>query len=62
MAKIDQDGEWFQLGVVGQTIQADNRDFDTRSYGRATLSDLIRDTKRFEMKREGNHVYVRRLD
>lgn len=62
MDKIDQDGEWFQLGVVGQTIQADNRDFDTRTYGRMKLSDLIRDTKRFEMKREGNHVYVRRID
>lgn len=62
MDKIDQDGEWYQLGVIGQTIQADNRDFDTRSYGRAKLSDLIRDTKRFETKREGNHVYIRRVD
>ncbi|MAM61989.1 NYN domain-containing protein [Maritimibacter sp. UBA3975] len=62
MEKIDQDGEWFQLGVIGQAIQADNRDFDTRTYGRAKLSDLIRDTKRFESKREGNHVYIRRVD
>lgn len=62
MEKIDQDGEWYQLGVVGQTIQADNRDFDTRSYGRSKLSDLVRDTKRFDMKREGNHIYLRRVD
>ncbi|MBV7380380.1 NYN domain-containing protein [Maritimibacter dapengensis] len=62
MEKIDQDGEWFQLGQIGQTIQADNRDFDTRTYGRAKLSDLIRDTKRFETKREGNHIVIRRLD
>ena len=62
MDKIDQDGEWFQLGVIGQTIQADNRDFDTRSYGRAKLSDLVRDTRRFEMKREGNHIVIRRID
>lgn len=62
MAKIDQDGEWFQLGLLGQTIQADNRDFDTRSYGRAKLSDLVRDTRRFETKREGNHIYIRRVD
>ncbi|MGR3363696.1 MAG: NYN domain-containing protein [Maritimibacter harenae] len=60
--KIDQDGEWFQLGQVGQAIQADNRDFDTRTYGRAKLSDLVRDTKRFETKREGNHMYIRRVD
>ncbi|RME16485.1 MAG: NYN domain-containing protein [Alphaproteobacteria bacterium] len=62
MDKIDQDGEWHQLGRIGQTIQADVRDFDTRTYGKAKLSDLIRELKLFETKREGNHIYVRRLD
>lgn len=62
MEKIDQDGEWYQLGLLGQTIQADVRDFDTRTYGKAKLSDLIRDLKLFETKREGNHIFVRRLD
>lgn len=62
MEKIDQDGEWYQLGLLGQTIQAQVRDFDTRTYGKAKLSDLVRDLKLFETKREGNHVYVRRLD
>lgn len=62
MEKIDQDGEWYQLGLLGQTIQADVRDFDTRTYGKAKLSDLVRDLKLFETKREGNHIYVRRLD
>lgn len=62
MEKIDQEGEWYQLGQVGQSIQADHRDFDTRSYGKAKLSDLIRELKRFETKREGNHVLLRRLD
>lgn len=62
MSKIDQDGEWYQLGLLGQTIQADVRDFDTRTYGKAKLSDLIRELKLFETKREGNHIFVRRLD
>ncbi|GKY88811.1 NYN domain-containing protein [Sinisalibacter aestuarii] len=62
MEKIDQDGEWYQLGLIGQTIQADTRDFDTRTYGKAKLSDLIRELKRFETKREGNHIHVRRVD
>ncbi|HCQ66265.1 MAG TPA: Maebl [Rhodobacteraceae bacterium] len=62
MGKIDQDGEWYQLGLLGQTIQADTRDFDTRTYGKAKLSDLVRELKLFETKREGNHIYVRRLD
>ena len=62
MGKIDQDGEWYQLGQIGQTIQADVRDFDTRTYGKAKLSDLIRELKLFETKREANHIYIRRLD
>jgi hypothetical protein len=62
MEKIDQDGDWYQLGQVGQTIQADMRDFDSRSYGKAKLSDLVAELKRFETKREGNHVYIRRAD
>jgi hypothetical protein len=62
MEKIDQDGDWYQLGQVGQAIQADVRDFDARTYGKAKLSDLIREFKRFETKREGNHVYIRRID
>ncbi|PIE08321.1 MAG: Maebl [Rhodobacterales bacterium] len=62
MNKIDQDGEWYKLGQIGQAMQADQRDFDTRTYGKAKLSDLIRELKLFETKREGNHIYVRRLD
>jgi hypothetical protein len=62
MEKIEQEDEWYQLGRVGQAIQADNRDFDTRSYGKSKLSDLVADLKRFETKREGNHVYLRRID
>jgi len=62
MDKVDQDGDWFQLGQLGQAIQADVRDFDTRTYGKAKLSDLVAELKRLETKREGNHVYVRRVD
>ena len=62
MEKIDQDGDWYQLGQLGQAIQADVRDFDTRTYGKSKLSDLIRELKLFETKREANHIYVRRLD
>ncbi len=62
MAKIDPEGEWFALGQLGQYIVADNPDFDTRSYGKAKLGDLVRGLKRFETRREGNQVQVRRLD
>jgi hypothetical protein len=62
MDKIAQDDEWYELGALGQTITAANPDFDTRTYGKRKLSDLIAELKRFETKREGHHFYVRRID
>lgn len=62
MEKLAQDDEWYELGALGQTITAANPDFDTRTYGKRKLSDLVADLKRFETKREGHHLYVRRVD
>ncbi|CUI00514.1 NYN domain-containing protein [Leisingera aquaemixtae] len=63
MDAIDQDDEWFTLGQIGQYITAASPDFDTRSYGKRKLSDLIASLKLFETKRgEGNQILVRRLD
>ncbi len=62
MDKIDQEDDWYLLGLIGQRITADNPDFDTRTYGRRKLSDLVAELKRFETKRISNHIYVRRLD
>ncbi|MAX74445.1 NYN domain-containing protein [Alterinioella nitratireducens] len=63
MDAIDQDDEWFTLGQIGQYISAATPDFDTRSYGKRKLSDLISSLKVFETKRgEGNQILVRRLD
>lgn len=62
MEKIDQDDEWYALGQLGQYIQADAPDFDTRSYGKRKLSDLIQALKRFETRKDGNQLMVRRRD
>ena len=62
MEKVESEDEWYQLGQVGQAIQADNRDFDSRTYGKLKLSDLVADLKRFETKRQGSHIYLRRID
>ena len=63
MDAIDQDDEWFALGPLGQFITAANPDFDTRTYGRKKLSDLVQDLKVFETKRgSANQLLVRRLD
>lgn len=51
MRAIDPEGEWYSLGQIGQYITQANPDFDTRTYGSAKLSDLIKKlTSRFEVK------------
>jgi predicted nuclease of predicted toxin-antitoxin system len=63
MDKIEQDDdEWYPLGPLGQYITADNPDFDVRSYGKRKLSDLVLDLKRFETRKQGNQLQVRRKD
>ena len=62
MRAIDQDGEWYELSQIGQYITQANPDFDTRSYGAAKFSDLVRKTGRFEVKRgTGNLLLARDL-
>jgi hypothetical protein len=62
MEKVAQDDEWVELGALGQAVTAAYPDFDTRTYGKRKLSDLVGELKRFETKREGHHLYVRRVD
>jgi uncharacterized LabA/DUF88 family protein len=50
MRAIDPDGEWYSLGQVGQYITQGTPDFDTRTYGSAKLSDLVRKISRFEVR------------
>ncbi|MGA0541025.1 NYN domain-containing protein [Neotabrizicola sp. VNH66] len=59
MRAIDPEGEWFSLGQIGQFITQANPDFDTRTYGSAKLSDLIRKLARFEVRQDGNQLMVR---
>lgn len=59
MRAIDPDGEWFSMGQIGQFITQANPDFDTRTYGAAKLSDLIRKLPRFEVRQDGTQLQVR---
>jgi len=62
MEKIEQDDEWFHLGRIGQQIQTDKPDFDTRTYGKKKLSDLVNELSFFEIKRgSGNQLLVRQV-
>lgn len=62
MDKIAEDDEWYALGQLGQYIIADNPDFDTRTYGKRKLSDLVEGLKRFETRKVGNQLQIRRAD
>jgi predicted nuclease of predicted toxin-antitoxin system len=62
MDKIAQDDEWYTLGQIGQYITAEHPDFDTRTYGKRKLSDLVKELKRFETKQTGNQLQIRRVD
>lgn len=56
------DEDWVSLGQIGQYLSQAHGDFDTRTYGSAKLSDLIRKTGRFEIRKAtGNHWEVRDL-
>lgn len=63
MEAIEQEDEWYALGQLGQFMTAANPDFDTRSYGKRKLSDLVAELKVFETKTgPGNQMLVRRVD
>ncbi|WP_373355599.1 NYN domain-containing protein [Pseudoroseicyclus sp. CXY001] len=63
MEAIEQEDEWYTLSQLGQYITSANPDFDTRTYGKRKLSDLIRELKVFETKTgSGNQLLVRRRD
>ena len=63
MERMDQDDdEWYALGALGSQIVAQVPDFDTRTYGKRKLSDLVADIKRLETKKQGTQLMVRRVD
>lgn len=64
MDAIEQDDDWYRLGDVGQVISAANPDFDTRTYGKRKLSDLVAELKVFETQKSssGNQLMLRRVD
>ena len=62
MDKIGAEDDWVALGPLGQYITADNPAFDVRTYGKTKLSDLVRELKRFETRKQGGQLEVRRVD
>ncbi|WP_372577084.1 NYN domain-containing protein [Ruegeria hyattellae] len=59
MVKMAQDDEWYHLGQLGHIIIANNRDFDSRTYGCSNLSTLLRNSGKFELKKVSSGFKVR---
>ncbi len=60
MKKIGIEEDSYSLGQLGQVLTQLYPDFDSRSYGSARLSDLLKRTGRFEVqKSDGNQLMVR---
>ncbi|MCU0828071.1 MAG: NYN domain-containing protein [Tabrizicola sp.] len=60
MKKIGIEEDSYSLGQLGQVLTQLYPDFDSRSYGSARLSDLLKRTGRFDVQKgEGNHLIVR---
>lgn len=60
------DSGWASLGVVGNIINKQSPDFDSRNYGYAKLSGLIKGVGLFDIEERhvgnGKHHYVRQHD
>ncbi|WP_329742790.1 NYN domain-containing protein [Dyella sp. A6] len=61
-AASDEEG-WASLGAVGSIVNKQSPDFDSRNYGYAKLSGLIKGIGLFELQERhigsGKHIYVR---
>ena len=55
-----EDNGWANLSIVGQYITAVKPDFDSRNYGRAKLSGLIKMLNLFETKIEDSQMYLKK--
>ena len=60
-AVAGDDGEWASLGGVGSNLSKLMPEFDSRNYGYARLSDLIKEIGLFEIRKTEKHVQIRPL-
>ena len=56
----DESG-WANLSIVGSYLTAVKPDFDSRNYGRAKLSGLIKMLNLFDTKIEGSQMYLKKI-
>ena len=57
--RIDSVDDWYNLGQIGQAIQARHPDFDSRTYGFGKLSALAGALNKLETRKTGSLMFVR---
>ncbi|KQZ04924.1 hypothetical protein ASD19_02580 [Microbacterium sp. Root53] len=57
LATADEQG-WANLSPVGQHVRKNAPDFDSRNWGFARLSELVKATERFHIKTRGTTIVV----
>ncbi|MEM8625287.1 MAG: NYN domain-containing protein [Pseudomonadota bacterium] len=58
MNALDDEDGWVKLGALGSKLHELAPDFDTRSFGHAKLSALVKATSAFDMKRDASTHYL----
>ncbi len=53
------DNQWISLSRVGSLVRQLAPDFDSRTYGHANLSSLVKATRVFEVRTESNMMHIR---
>lgn len=59
MDRCDAEDEWISLAAVGLSLRAAHPDFDTRSYGFAKLSGMVKAMPRLEFSNKDHDPRVR---
>lgn len=60
ISQLDDEDGWVPLGRVGKRLATLASDFDTRTYGKSKLADLVRSAGGFEIRRtDGGEVFIR---
>lgn len=57
--RIESVDDWYNLGQIGQAIQARHPDFDSRTYGYGKLSALAGALNKLETRKDGSLMFVR---
>lgn len=57
--RTDTDDDWISMSAIGKGLRSAHPDFDSRTYGFAKLSDLVKAMPKLEVSKQNSHMQVR---